>query len=189
MGIIYYSSERQLRPNERERIGGDREGEEGISARRSLEAIVFSDRYCCLACRSDRLTGLEADAALGNKKPYYTSYRVVFTMTSSKIADGVTRDTSYLAYLTITFHTSPIHNIFIVRIADPITRGYEIIDMRTIATKYPFSILSRSNLPVLFPKSRFPRLQFTRGIGYPSNASSKNFSFSSRETRDLCRKD
>lgn len=48
-------------------------------------------------------------------------------MTSSKIADGVIRDTSYLAYLTITFHTSPIHNIFIVRIADPITRGYEII--------------------------------------------------------------
>lgn len=80
-----------------------------------------------MACRSDRLTGLEADAALGNKKPYYTSYRVVFTMTSSKIADGVIRDTSYLAYLTITFHTSPIHNIFIVRIADPITRGYEII--------------------------------------------------------------
>lgn len=36
-------------------------------------------------------------------------------MTSSKIAGGVTRDTSYLAYLAITFHTSPIHNIFIVQ--------------------------------------------------------------------------
>lgn len=186
MGIIYYSSERQLRPNERERIGGDREGEEGISARRSLEAIVFSGRYCCLACRSDRLTGLEADAALGNKKPYYTSYRVVFTMTSSKIADGVTRDTSYLAYLTITFHTSPIHNIFIVRIADPITRGYEIIGNENDRDKIPFF----DPIPIESPRS-FPKISISTITIYSRNRIpvkcfiKEFFLFLSRDSRPL----
>lgn len=120
MGIIYNSRDSRL--NERRsapiggvRGGGDGDGE-GISARRSF-VPSFVASHCSWHADRDRLTELQQmqPSEIRDRIMHPIAYFSRLAMTSPKIAGGVTRDTSYLAYLAITFHTSPIHNIFIVQ--------------------------------------------------------------------------
>lgn len=118
MGIIYNSRDSRL--NERRSVPIGEGGGRGISARRSFGAIVRTfvrSLALFVARRSDRLTVLQQmqPSEIRDRIMHPIAYFSPLAMTSPKIAGGVTRDTSYLAYLAIAFHTSPIHNIFIVQ--------------------------------------------------------------------------